>query len=236
MRVVCYQSGVEGISHGEAWKSALMECSLTDADLLVTPEFAVGGYPHTLQAIHDSAIADPSELLVYTAEAPPQLTVVLGFIEETSAGKHSAAAVIRNGEIIAIVRKMRPREPGLTPGKQSTPFTVADVQCGVLISDDTAEVKPARRLASAGARVLICPLNNDMDVASAARWQDWTEEQLVKRARDNDCWVVSADVAGRSEGRRALAVTGFFQPNGHLAHRTFPDPNTFLSHVLTWDR
>ncbi|NEE00136.1 carbon-nitrogen hydrolase family protein [Phytoactinopolyspora halotolerans] len=232
MRVVCYQAGVEGISLDDVWRTVLIECALLEADLLVTPEYAIGGLPHTAEAARENAIADPLDLLVYTAEAPPALTVVLGFTEDAPDGRFSSVAVISGGEIVAVVRKVNPREPGIVAGGRSSVIDIAGVPCGILICADVAEAKLARRLASSGARLLICPLNNDMSLANAARWQDWSEEQLVRRARENGCWVVSADVAGRSLGRRALALTAFVQPDGRIVQRTLPDAHVTLTHDI----
>lgn len=232
MRVACYQSGVDGIGAGPGWAAALSECSRLRVDLLVTPEFAVGGLAHTALAARDRAVADVNSLRLYVAHAPADMTVVLGFTESAKSGMHSSAAVFRGGRIITVGRKVHPREPGLAAGDGSHVFDVAGTPCGVLVCADATYAEPAASLANDGARVLVCILNNDMSNENAARWQSRTDHALRARAHDNQCWVVSADVAGTSPGRRALAATCVYRPDGRLIRRSNPEPDAFIVHDI----
>lgn len=228
VRVACYQSGVSGIAAGAGWDEVLGSCGAQRVDLLVTPEFAVGGLPHTAEAARARALDDVDDLLVFAERAPEGLTMLLGFTERTSAGLHSSAAVIRDRRCLQIVRKLHPREPGLVPGEPSSVFEVGESICGVLICADATHAAPAVDLTGAGARVLACMLNNDMSIANATRWEGSTHRALSDRARDTGCWVVSADVAGASKQRRALAATRVIAPDGQVLAAAVPEPDTLL--------
>ena len=228
MRVACFQSGVQGIDPGVAWRRLLQACGDRGVDLLVTPEFGVGGLPHTSAASEQRAVEDPEWLLPWADGAPPGMTVLLGFTERTGVGLHSSAAVVRDGRVLTVVRKQHPREPGLVPGGDSSVVDVAGTGVGVLVCADATHQEPARRLAAEGAGLLACVLNNDMSEANAARWQRPTHDALAGRARENRCWVVSADVAGTSPGRRALAATRIVRPDGVLLATVPPQPGRLL--------
>ena len=228
MRVACFQTGVPGIVPGEAWRRLLQACGARGVDLLVTPEFGVGGLPHTEAAADERAVDEPESLLPWADGAEPGMTVLLGFTERTGMGLHSSAAVVRGGRVVTVVRKRHPREPGLVPGGESSVVEVAGTGVGVLVCADATHQEPARRLAAGGAGLLACLLNNDMSEANAARWQRPTHEALADRARENGCWVVSADVAGTSPGRRALAATRIVRPEGVLLATVPPQPGRLL--------
>lgn len=231
VRVACYQSGVEGISDDDRWRESLGQCSARGVDLLVAPEFAIGGLPHTAEAALQKSLPSAEAVLAWVVGAPTGLTVVIGFTERSGARLHSSAAVLRDGAVIAVARKRYPREPGLVPGSAAPVFEVAGTACGVLICADATRARPALDLAASGARVLVCLLNNDMSVAHARAWEGHTERALMDRARDTGCWVASADVAGESPGRRALAATRIHAPDGRLRAAAAAVPGD----LLLWD-
>jgi predicted amidohydrolase len=206
----------------------------------VTPEFAIGGLSHTAESAGKRALGNPMQLLAHAGDAPAELTVILGYTERTRSGLHSSAAVLRNGTLVTTVRKAYPREPGLVPAParavgRST-FDVAGVRCGILICADARHPELAAGLAAEGAELLICPLNNDMSLANAARWRLPTEEALAARARETGCWVVSADVAGQQAGRSALAATRVVAPDGSERARSEPLPDELVVFDLLINR
>nr|WP_246220828.1 carbon-nitrogen hydrolase family protein [Phytoactinopolyspora mesophila] len=210
----------------------LLTCARQDVDLLVTAEFAVGGLPHTGVAAAERAIV-ANDLTNYTADASPDLTIVIGFTENAKTDLHSSAAVLRSGRVITVARKIHAREPGITAGDGSPVFTVAGIPCGIVICADATRTAPASRLAASGAKLLLCPLNNDMSTSNATRWREPTDNALAERARETECWVVSADVAGRSPGRHALAASRIYQPDGQLVCPGSSEPGALLVHDIT---
>lgn len=185
-------------------------------DLLVLPECAFGGMPADGQAAGEVAMT-ASEVVAACAAFPPATTVVAGFTERAASGLlHSSAAVLRDGRLLGVSRKLYPREPFFSPGHDLPLHHVGEVAFGVLICNDANFVEPARLLALAGARVLVCPLNNDLPVEVSRRWATRTRSTLVARAVENDCWVIAADVRGRAGEREGGAATRIVGPDGGL--------------------
>lgn len=164
---------------------------------------------------------------------PESLTVVLGFTEHTTAGLFSSAAVLRGGTALHVARKVFPREPGITPGTTSLPFELGNIPVGIIICADARHPELTASLANAGARILLCPLNNDMNTAHAVEWEQPTADALHGRALETRCYVVSADVAGSSPGRRALAATFAVSPDGDTIASTGNCPGELLVVDLT---
>lgn len=93
---------------------------------------------------------------------------------------------------------------------------------GVVICYDGNYVEPARLLAHAGARVLVCPLNNDLRREVAPEWVIRTRSNLIARAVENDCWVIAADVSGQTFSRVGLAASAIIRPDGHVVEQGDP--------------
>jgi 5-aminopentanamidase len=232
LTVALYQTGTAGLVSDDRWRARLRHCADRGVDLLVTPEFAIGGLSHTAGVARERSLRGPAQPLAYVRETVPDLTVVLGYVEQTESGLHSSAAVTRNTTLIATARKVRPREPGLVAGPAPangwSGFEVAGVRCGIVIGSDVRHPEVAAAFAAGDVRLLVCPLNNDLSLAGAARWRVPTERALSARPRETGCWLVSADVAGHQPGRTALAVTRVVAPDGTEYARSEPAPDELL--------
>ncbi|MGN9841587.1 carbon-nitrogen hydrolase family protein [Nonomuraea sp. H19] len=152
------------------------------------------------------------------AAAPARLTIVAGFTERAVAGlPHSSAAILRGGRLLGVSRKLFPREPFFSPGAELPLHRHGEAAFGVVICNDANFVEPSRLLALAGARILVCPLNNDLPAAVARGWAIRTRSTLIARAVENDCWVIAADVAGTAGGREGVGGTRIVAPDGRIA-------------------
>ncbi|MGZ4150718.1 MAG: nitrilase-related carbon-nitrogen hydrolase, partial [Actinomycetota bacterium] len=78
------------------------------ADLAVFPELAITGYPPEDLVLRPEFVRDNlaalQELARRTAAA---CDVVVGFVDRTEAGLHNAAALLRDGEVVARYAKCR---------------------------------------------------------------------------------------------------------------------------------
>lgn len=86
----------------------------------------------------------------------------------------------------------------------------------MVICYDCNLVEPSRLLALAGARVLVCPLNNDLPPDVTRGWLSRSRSALIARAVENDCWVIAADVAGTAPGREGIGATCVIAPDGRV--------------------
>ncbi|WP_188195390.1 carbon-nitrogen hydrolase family protein [Nonomuraea sp. SYSU D8015] len=193
---------------------AIGRCAREGVELLVLPECYFGGMPSG-RAAAEAVATTAEELIPALRAAPPGLTVVAGFTERADRGLlHSSAAVVRDGRLLGVSRKLFPREAAFDPGDDLPLHHHGELPFGVVICYDANFVEPSRLLALAGARVLACPLNNDLPADVTRRWRIRSRSTLVARAVENDCWVIAADVAGTADGREGIGATRIVAPDG----------------------
>jgi NAD+ synthase (glutamine-hydrolysing) len=117
------------------------------ADVLLTPELSLCGYPPEDLLLRDSFLAAARQQLDQLAAAighsAPGLVAIVGFPEKSGSYVHNAAAVIRDGEVAGIYRKRN--LPNYTvfdeqryfhPGDAPLVFEARGVRLGVLICED----------------------------------------------------------------------------------------------------
>ncbi|GAA2215182.1 nitrilase family protein [Nonomuraea monospora] len=218
LRVAALQAPLTCVASGDL-PDVLARCSQEDIDLLVLPECYFGGMPPDRLAAEAVAIAPPyASLLTSLADGPPSTTVVAGFTERSGQGRlHSSAAVVRGGRLVGeISRKVFPREAAFDAGDDLPLHQHGEHAFGIVICYDCNFVEPSRLLALAGARILVCPLNNDLSVDVARRWRERSRSTSIARAVENDCWVITADVAGTAAGREGIGATRVIAPDGQV--------------------
>jgi predicted amidohydrolase len=229
VRVAALQTGLAG-HDTRALAGALDRCAELSVDLLVLPECYFGGMPRSAAEADGIAVSAPySPLLDLLRECASTITVVIGFVERSAhGGVHSSAAAIKADVVLGVTRKRHPIESIFTSGVESPTYPLGDHSFGVVICYDANFVEPARRLAVAGARVLVCPLNNGLPHDVAARWVTRTHANLVSRAVENECWVVAADVCGAASGRVGIGATRIVAPDGRVVAAASSDMRTLL--------
>jgi predicted amidohydrolase len=229
MKVAALQSGLRGYD-AAALADALARCADQSVDLLVLPECYAGGMPATVDEAAAAAISAPySALVEMLGDCSPTISVVAGFVERSAPGVlHSSAAVIKAGRVLGVSRKLFPVEPMFTAGDGLPTYAVGDHSFGVVICHDGNFVEPARLLALAGVRVLVCPLNNDLRADVARKWAARTHANLVARAVENDCWVIAADVCGAEDGRVGIGASRVLAPDGRVVAAAPSDEQALL--------
>jgi predicted amidohydrolase len=216
MRVATMQTGLGG-HEPRVLSEALRRCGDEGIELLVLPECYFGGMP-TEVTVSSLALAPPYQRMMEAfVESPASTTIVAGFTEaSTAGGPHSAVAVLRGGEVLGLSRKLFPRESFFAAGTGLPTYALGAHAFGVLICNDANFVELGRMLALAGARVLVCCLNNDLPAHVTDRWVTRTRATLIARAVENDCWVVAADVAGVAGNRRGVGGACIIAPDGEV--------------------
>lgn len=144
-----------------------LEARAAGADLLLTPELALCGYPPEDLALRDDFYAENGRVLdALRARLPAGLTVVVGHPLQDpgrdSGRRFNAAAVLRDGQIIA--RYCKRELPNysvfdelriFSPGQAACVFEVDGVRCGLNICEDIWFEASARQAKSAGAELLL---------------------------------------------------------------------------------
>ena len=77
------------------------------ADLVLTPEMALAGYPPEDLVAKDHFVDDIAEALQRIALACTGVTAIVGFVERIGDVLHNSAAVCRYGAIASVYRKRR---------------------------------------------------------------------------------------------------------------------------------
>ncbi len=149
---------------------------------------------------------------------PYQLTVVLGLIERQGTALFNTAAVISSGRLLGAYRKTHPNEKCFTAGQEYPVFDVQDTKFGINICFDANFPEAAARVAQAGAKIIVYPLNNALPEDIAARWREKSPENLRLRARETGCHIVSADVAGHCDSHLSYGCTQIVNPAGETLH------------------
>lgn len=171
-----------------AWQRARSQ----GADLVVTPELSVCGYP-PLDLLHDGAFvaaceASVAKLAEATRAGPP---LVVGY-PEASAGARpfNSAAVLEGGRVAATARKrllptydVFDEHRYFTPSGAVAPVPVAGRPVGLHVCEDMWDegygARPCRDLAAAGARLLVNASASPFHVGKAAQRIDVARRHVV---------------------------------------------------------
>src|ERR1700688_41512 len=108
MRVAIAQlTQVVGDLSGNAARilEAAAEARRGGAQLLITPELSLCGYPPEDLLLRPAFLASCADELARLAARVEGITVLVGFPELAPRGRHNAVAVLRDGGIAAIYRK-----------------------------------------------------------------------------------------------------------------------------------
>jgi NAD+ synthase (glutamine-hydrolysing) len=173
------------------------------ADLVVTPELSLCGYPPEdllLRTAFLAACASELERLAAQIAGP---AVLVGFPEASDGKRHNAVAVIRDGRVAAIYRKRElpnytvfDEERYFEPGTDPCVIEVAGVRVGIVICEDIWFPGPARLTCAAGAQVIVVPNGSPYHTQQQALRRD----VVTARARETGVPVVYVNrVGGQDE-------------------------------------
>ena len=130
------------VGNADRLLAAAAEAQAAGADLLVTPELALSGYPpEDLLLRADFLQVCDAALQRLATEAP--LAMLVGHPQREQERLYNSASLLRGGRVEAVYHKhclpnyaVFDEVRYFTPGAQSLVFTCAGLQCGVLICED----------------------------------------------------------------------------------------------------
>lgn len=187
-----------GDNRGNAQRAADAITSHPEADYAVFPELFLPGY--TYNDLDSLAIEADDECIqvVQKAAAEAGTAVVIGFAEKLPTGvANSAACINTDGHLVTVYRKVllfgRERDV-FSPGNQLVLVPLGSHIVGPLICFDVEFPEPARKLAVAGAELLI--------TASANMDPFYVDHEIAVRARANENRLphLYANMVGAGEG------------------------------------
>ena len=158
------------------------------ADLVVTPELSLCGYPPEDLLLRPAFLAACRQEIERLAAATESPALLVGFPEVASGKCYNAVAVLRGGSIAAVYRKRElpnytvfDEERYFEPGGDPCVIDVAGVRVGIIICEDVWFPGPARVARDAGAQLLVVPNGSPYH----------TQQQALRRrivtARTKEC-------------------------------------------------
>ncbi|WP_050416696.1 NAD+ synthase [Azoarcus sp. CIB] len=141
---------------------ALDQARTLGADLVLTPELALSGYPPEDLLLRPDFYRACACEVARIAEHTQGITLVLGHPEARQAKRYNAASVIRDGRILTTYHKHRlpnyevfDEERYFDHGRAACVFELKGVKLGVNICADLWESGPAELARAEGAQVLL---------------------------------------------------------------------------------
>jgi NAD+ synthase/NAD+ synthase (glutamine-hydrolysing) len=140
---------------------AIVGARRAGADLLLTPELSLCGYPPEDLLLRPAFLDACQHKLQDVAAASRGVVTLVGFPEHAQGARHNALAVLRDGAVAAVYRKQR--LPNYTVFDEQRYFHAGDAPCvidvagtrvGVLICEDLWFPEPVAQARAAGAAVL----------------------------------------------------------------------------------
>ncbi|MCS6987428.1 MAG: NAD+ synthase [Sphingomonadaceae bacterium] len=180
MRLALFQSNPamgDLAGNAAAILAARAEAARAAADLLVTPELSLVGYPPEDLVLKPAFVAaarrELGRLAAATADGGPALLVGLPWAD---GALHNAMALLDGGGLQAVRFKHDLPNYGVfdekrvfTPGPLPEPVDIRGVPLGVPICEDMWTAPVARHLAMRGAKALVVPNGSPFEIGKAGR-------------------------------------------------------------------
>jgi NAD+ synthase (glutamine-hydrolysing) len=170
------------------------------ADIVSFPELAITGYPPEDLLLKPKFIADNLEKLKELSRLVGDIVAVVGFVDRKGEGIYNAAAVIYNGKIRGIYRKMFLPNYGVfdekryfRAGGEPLLFRFKKIIFGVNICEDIwHEEKPTRQQALFGAKLV---LNINASPYHIGKIRE-REKVIREQARLNHVFIAYTNLVG----------------------------------------
>jgi predicted amidohydrolase len=187
-------------------------------DILCFPECFLQGYTLDHSETEDRALnlEWPEFKEMLNSIKQYNVTIILGLIEKDEDSYYNTAAVIKHGEIIGIYRKVHLFEHNFQAGKSYPTFTVDGLTFGINICYDARFSEGAAALSKQGAKVIFYPLNNRLPTEKAINYRNKHIPNLVERAKESGCWIVSSDVTAQDSTHTGYGCTAIVDPMGEV--------------------
>jgi len=212
-----------------------------EVDLLIFPELSLTGY-RLLHLTSRVALPPGAPVLERLAEAARPMSVLVGFVEASERGVlHNSAVLLSGGAPVHIHRKLYLPTYGIfqeerffRAGKRLDLASFPWGKAGVLICEDLWHPEVARRLAVAGAKLLIVTsagpgrIGPGVDPVSHESWEMLTRATALL----DTCWVAYCNRVGWEEGSFYPGGSHVVRPGGEvLARAPFLDEDLLVTTI-----
>jgi NAD+ synthase (glutamine-hydrolysing) len=170
------------------------------ADLVLFPELALTGYPPEDLLLREHFLRDAHAVLEALAREVHGTTAIVGFPESSLGNVYNAAAVLADGAVKLVYRKMHLPNYGVfdeqryfTPGVEAAVIDVGALRVGVTVCEDLwAPGPPATEEAAAGASLIA---NISASPYHAGKGSE-RERLFAQRARESNAYVAFCGLVG----------------------------------------
>lgn len=202
-------------------KQALETADRDEIHVLCFPECFLQGYTLDEDVTKARALdINSSEFRTILKEFSKfKTTAIIGIIEEDAGRFFNTAVVLKDGNLIGKYRKTHLFEKNFSPGVEHPLFLAEEVPFGINICYDARFAEGAIALAEQGAKLIFYLLNNRLPVEKANAYRDKHIQNLIDRAKDTSCWIVSSDVVASSNNSVGYGCTAIVSPLGEVVSR-----------------
>jgi len=204
------------------------------ADLVLFPELSLCGYPPEDLLFHTGMRKQVDASLQRVREEIRDVAVMVGYPEYADGGIYNAAALIRNGALLANYRKQElpnykvfDEKRYFKHGGASQIVQLNGIRVGMLICEDVWEPSPAKALMAAGAQ-LLCVINGS---PYSLNYQQRRESVVRERVLETGLPLVYLNLLG---GQDELVFDGgsfVMNAAGEVVQRVAP----FKEELITVD-
>jgi NAD+ synthase (glutamine-hydrolysing) len=207
------------------------------ADILLTPELGLCGYPPEDLLLRDGFYRACDEALDRLARQVSGITVIVGHPHKQGENRYNAASILRDGKIVATYHKhslpnhsVFDEERYFTHGSQPCLVEMGGIRFGVIICADVWHEHAASRAKEAGAQVLL--------VLNASPYhfnKQYTRYDTIRqRIGDTGLAVVYANMVGGQDELVFDGASFAMDDQGELTHQ-FPAFDEVLGMVELQD-
>ncbi len=233
MRIGLFQFNptVGNISENE---SAIIDgMSSIDADIMLTPEMSICGYPPRDLLLDDDFVASCEDAVENIVQASTACAIVVGHPRKDAVtGKlRNAVTVAQHGKRLAVCdKRLLPNydifdeSRYFEEGDSPCTFTLNDVNIGIAICEDlwqgedahaapAYEVNPVGELKAAGCTLILSPSASPFVIGKQQKHIDW----LLKSAKTNDVFIAMCNQVGGCDDLIFDGSSCLVSPTGIIA-------------------
>ena len=202
-----------------------------EAELLVLPMGALGGYHDDLDGRLDPTLGPPPAValdgpeVAAVADLARGMVVCLGLTEQRPEGLSNTAVCVSDGEVLGVHRKVHlpaGERDHYLPGDSLAAIDTPVGRLGMLIDYDKTFPETARTLALDGARVIANPCAWPASTTNATSLVRDRQRRMydlydAARAAENQVVLVSANQTGRHGRMQFFGRSKVVRPDGDIA-------------------
>ncbi|MGN6373564.1 MAG: NAD+ synthase [Solirubrobacteraceae bacterium] len=226
MRIaLCQTNPAVGDLHGNARsiQAGIERARAAEAELVLFGELALTGYPPEDLLLREDFLSDTGAALHELAATAIGIVAIVGFPERADGGVYNAAAVLRDGVVSHVYRKVHLPNYGVfdeqryfKAGTGGATIDLAGAKVGITVCEDLwIPGAPASEEAQAGASLIVNASASPYHAGKGAE----RERLFAQRARENRVWIAFCGIVG---GQDELVFDGHsfvLDPNGDTVAR-----------------